>query len=187
MRLMQMRIISISVWLTIAAPVFAAERLDDTVYQDPERFVAAAFAGMPPAPKALWIDAELREALQVVLGHQPTGLRIRYWGQNGRTVWVLDEIGKQRPITSGVVIDHGAIEDIRVLVFRESRGWEIRHSFFTRQFHDARLTSTGQLTEPIDGITGATLSVRAMQRIAKAALVLHERSDEGSLTLADSH
>ena len=184
---MQMRIISISVWLMMAASALGADRLADSVYEDPDSFVAAAFAGAPPAPKALWIDAELREALQTVLGHQPTGLRSRYWGQDGRTVWVLDEIGKHRPITSGVVIDHGAIEDIRVLVFRESRGWEIRHSFFTRQFRDARLTSTGQLTEPIDGITGATLSVRAMQRIAKAALVLHERSDEGSLTLADSH
>jgi hypothetical protein len=171
----------------VAAPTLSADSLADSVYEDPDSFVAAAFAGSPPAPKALWIDAELREALQAVLGHQPTGLRIRYWGENGRTAWVLDEIGKHRPITSGVVIDRGAIEDIRVLVFRESRGWEIRHSFFTRQFHDARLSSTGELTEPIDGITGATLSVRAMQRIAKAALVLHERSDEGSLTLADSH
>jgi hypothetical protein len=182
-----MRIISISVWLIMATPVFAdAGRLADAVHEDPDNFVAAAFAGSPPAPKALWIDAELREALQAVLGHQPTALRMRYWGQDGRTVWVLDEIGKHRPITSGVVIDHGAIEDIRVLVFRESRGWEIRHAFFTRQFRDARLTPAGQLTERIDGITGATLSVRAMQRIAKAALLLHERSDEGSLTLANS-
>lgn len=184
---MQMRITSISVWLMLTTPLFGANSLADTVYEDSESFVAAAFAGSPPAPKALWIDAELREALHAVLGHQPKGLRIRYWGQNGRTAWVLDEIGKHRPITGGVIIDHGAIEDIRVLVFRESRGWEIRHAFFTRQFRNARLTPTGQLTEPIDGITGATLSVRAMQRIAKAALLLHERSDEGSLTLANSH
>ncbi len=187
MRSMQMRIISISVWLMIALPAFAdASGPAETAYEDPDDFVAAAFAGSPPAPKALWIDAELREALQAALGHRPTGLRVRYWGQDGRTVWVLDEIGKHRPITSGVVINQGAIEDIRVLVFRESRGWEIRHAFFTRQFRDARLTSAGKLSEPIDGITGATLSVRAMQRIAKAALLLHEWSDEGSLTLANS-
>lgn len=181
-----MRIIAISVWLASALPFAAsAEDPGPGVYQDPDRFVAAAFAGDPPPAKALWIDNALRAELTEILGHEPSGLRVRYWGRAGRTAWVLDEIGKHRPITGGVIVDRGAIEDIRVLVFRETRGWEIRHRFFTDQFIKARL-DRGALTEPIDGITGATLSVRAMKRIASAALLLHERSDEGSLTLARS-
>ena len=82
-----------------------------------------------------------------------------------------------------VLIEDGAIEDVRVLEFRESRGWEIRYPFFTRQFQNARLQGD-RLTQNIDGITGATLSVRAMKRMATAALLLHEHSTASSTTLA---
>lgn len=154
------------------------------VYQTPNEFIAQAFDGRTPEAQALWIRPDLRSALTKVLGHNP-GLRMRYWGSGTRTVWVLDEIGKDLPITAGVVINDGAIEAIQVLVFRESRGWEIRYPFFTRQFLNARLEHRN-LTSEIDGITGATLSVRAMKRMARAALLLHEHSIASSNTLAQA-
>ena len=61
-----------------------------------------------------------------------------------------------------------------VLQFRESRGWEIRYPFFTQQFDGVRLDKNDKLNERIDGITGATLSVRAATRSANLALVLSE-------------
>ena len=100
------------------------------------------------------------------------GLRVRYWREDRRTAWVLDEIGKDKPITTGFVIKQGRIERVRVLIFRESRGWEVRHSFFTDQFRDARLTEDRNLDRDIDGISGATLSVRAMKKLAALALYL---------------
>jgi hypothetical protein len=60
--------------------------------------------------------------------------------------------------------------------FRESRGWEIRYPFFTRQFSQLRLTNTGALSHGIDGISGATLSVKAATRSAKFALMLNEHA-----------
>lgn len=142
------------------------------VYQTPEDFVTEVFHGAAPSARALWINPELRRELTDILGHKP-GLRVRYWRRDKRSVWVLDEVGKDQPITAGVVINDGAIEDIRVLAFRESRGWEIKFPFFTQQFLNARLDHGG-LTRNIDGITGATLSVRAMKRMASAALLLHK-------------
>jgi len=147
------------------------------VYLAPEAFVARAFDGQPPAPRVLWIDAALREQLTDALGHAPSSLRLRYWAVAQRSVWVLDEIGKDRPITLGVVVDRGAIESLDVLVFRESRGWEIRHAFFTDQFKQARLDHERGLDRDVDGITGATLSVRAAKRVATAALILHAHSE----------
>jgi hypothetical protein len=35
----------------------------------------------------------------------------------------LDEIGKELPITIGVAVESGAIHNVRVLEFRESRGY----------------------------------------------------------------
>jgi hypothetical protein len=60
-----------------------------------------------------------------------------------------------------------------VLAFRESRGWEIRYPFFTDQFSGLTLAPDGYLSKPIDGITGATLSVRAVERVTRLALWLN--------------
>jgi len=97
---------------------------------------------------------------------------VRYWQAAERSAWILDEIGKDQPITVGVVVNAGRMENIKVLVFRESRGWEIRHPFFTDQFKQASLEADHQLDRQIDGISGATMSVRAMKKLATLALYL---------------
>ena len=72
------------------------------------------------------------------------------------------------------MINHNKIESIKVLAFRESRGWEVRYPFFTDQFSDVALKENKQLDRHIDGISGATLSVRAMTKMARLALFLHQ-------------
>lgn len=72
------------------------------------------------------------------------------------------------------MINDNKIESIKVLAFRESRGWEVRHPFFTDQFSDAALKENKQLDKHIDGISGATLSVKAMTKMARLALFLHQ-------------
>lgn len=170
---MKMRMIigCVLVWTVSAAtPALAAER----VYLHPDEFITRAFPEQAPQAQALWIPAPLRQELKRDFGWQP-GMRVRYWQQGERSAWILDEIGKDRPITAGVVVAHGAIESMAVLVFRESRGWEIKLPQFTAQFVSARLTENRQLDQHIDGITGATLSVKAMQRMARVALRLHQQ------------
>lgn len=166
----------------VIAWVGAVGHASTQVYQAPDAFVAEMFAGQTPPAQALWIDSGLRVQLSEVLGHKP-GLRMRYWAEAERTVWILEEIGKDHPITAGIAIESGSIVEIRVLVFRESRGWEVKYPFFTRQFQQARLTERG-ISQDIDGITGATLSVHAMKRMARAALLLHEHTNRTNTALA---
>ena len=144
------------------------------VYETREDFLNQAFDGHPPKPAFIWLRGELKQQVKNILGHRYAGLRIRYWKQGQRTAWILDEIGKEQPITTGILIDNGAISKVKVLVFRESRGGEVRHDFFTRQFVQTRLTENGQLSQRIDGITGATLSVRALKKLARLALYLDQ-------------
>ena len=141
-------------------------------YQEPEAFLQDTFADELPDPAVIWLTGDRKEAVQQILGHRYASLRVRYWRQAERSAWILEEIGKDLPITIGFVIHAGHIERIKVLVFRESRGWEIRHPFFTDQFRDARLDDKGNLDRTIDGISGATLSVRAMKKLARLALYL---------------
>jgi len=98
------------------------------------------------------------------------GLRVRYHAEGQRTVWVLEEIGKYKPITVGISVSDGAIEKLQVLAYRESHGWEVKQDFFTRQFIGAKLSKKWRLDEDIDGISGATLSVRALKKLARLAL-----------------
>jgi len=150
-------------------------------YMDIAVFLQTAFAAAEPGMSTLWIDDELRAPIEELLGHPFDGLRVRYWRDGGRTAWVFDEIGKEQPITIGVSVKDDAVEIVRVLEFREVRGWEIRHPFFTDQFTGVQVTAEQRFNRSIDGITGATLSVAAVSRVVRLALFLshyteHEHS-----------
>jgi hypothetical protein len=142
------------------------------VYQQPEDFLSDTFTGSVPDAAVIWLTGERKDVVTQLLGHSYPSLRVRYWRRDQRSAWVLEEIGKEQPITVGLVIRQGRLERIKVLEFRESRGWEVRHSFFTDQFRDARLDEQRNLDRHIDGISGATLSVRAMKKLAALALYL---------------
>lgn len=111
-----------------------------------------------------------------ILGHDYAALRLRYWCQSGRSAWVLDEIGKELPITVGVVIDQNYIQSLRVLTYRENRGGEVATPAFTDQFNGVSLATNNFIDKDIDGISGATLSVHALTRLANMALYLHRDS-----------
>ncbi len=160
--------------ILLAFFLFSTGAFAGGVYLEPGKFIAQTFAGQPPKASVLWLNKELKQAMQQILQHPYRGLRVRYWRDGKRTAWILDEIGKTEPITTGIVIDDGRIEQVRVLVFRESRGWEVRHDFFTKQFVQAQLDDDHQLDRNIDNISGATLSVRALTKLARVALLLHQ-------------
>lgn len=155
--------------LMLAAAVTAAS----DVYQEPEAFLEESFDGDVPEPEVLWLGSALQDRAEAILDHPYAALRVRYWRDGDRTAWILEEIGKERPITTGYVVDGGVIERVRVLIYRESRGWEVRYPSFTQQFDGATLDGDGGLDRDIDGISGATLSVRALKKLARLALVLH--------------
>lgn len=142
-------------------------------YQTPAAFLDEVFNGTAPAPRTVWVTGDTRQVVEQILQHKPASLRVRYWLNGPRSAWILDEIGKDKPITAGIVVQQNRLERIRVLIFRESRGFEVRHPFFTDQFKQASLDKELQLDRSIDGITGATLSVRALTRLARLALYLH--------------
>lgn len=149
----------------------------DVVYQKPKEFVAASFQGEIPKVRVLWLTKEIKKTSVEILGHPYRTLRIRYWGNDQQTVWVLEEIGKELPITAGFVISKkGEMLKTRILIFRESRGGEIHYPFFTSQFANVQLTENLELNKHINGITGATLSVRAIKKLAKLALFLHQQT-----------
>ena len=127
--------------------------------------------------ETLWLTKEIKQTAENILGHPLNILRVRYWKHANRSVWILDEIGKIKPITTGVIIENANIHSLHILAFRESRGWEVKYPFFTDQFLNAALNKKSRLDKNIDGITGATLSVRAVTNVARLALYFHTQTD----------
>ena len=145
------------------------------VYQTPAAFISHSFTDVKPEAKVLWLNKADKSIVANILQHKFNRMRIRYWQANNQTVWILDEIGKEKPITIGVHIKNDQIEHFKVLTFRESRGDEVRHEFFSEQFINATLNDENRLNKNVDGITGATLSVRATTKVARLALWLHTK------------
>jgi hypothetical protein len=154
--------------------VFAME----TVYQTPADFLGEYLPGC--RQEALWLNSDLKVEIERLVEHPWHGLRVRYCRQGDKTAWILDEIGKTEPITSGIVVSEGRVERVRVLIFRESRGAEVNRGAFTRQYENASLGEDYTLDRNIDGITGATLSVWALNRQVKLALLLDRAAQQNS-------
>jgi hypothetical protein len=155
----------------LAPPVHAA-----TVYETQAQFLERAFGASAPAPAVIWLSGERKAAVSEMLGHDYPALRLRYWCRDSRSAWVLEELGKELPITTGVIIDGDVISSLRVLTYRENRGGEVVAPAFTDQFNGVGLNGGGELQAEIDGISGATLSVRALTRLAAVALYLDAES-----------
>lgn len=138
--------------------------------------MAAAFDGAPPAPTLVWYDGARRTAASAILGHPPATARVRVWRAGARSAVVLDEVPHSFPITAGFVVADGRIEQARVLVYRESRGGAVQRAAWLAQFAGRGLGPDLALDGPVDGITGATLSVAAMTRMARLALYLADEA-----------
>ena len=169
-----MALLRLLLLFALVSPVRAAGQEAETA-----QFLREVF-GQAPTPDALWLTGDIRPAVRAILEHDYPAARLRYWRIGPRTAWVLEEIGKEMPITVGIAVDNGAVERVRVLVYRESRGWEVKSRAFTDQFDGARLTARQTLDRGIDGISGATLSVRALSRLARLALLLHKQVTDSS-------
>jgi FAD:protein FMN transferase len=86
---------------------------------------------------------------------------------------VVNEIGKSEPITFMVGIGaDGKVMDVALMVFRETRGAEVKERRFLRQFHGKRIGDPIQIDRDIINYSGATLSSKALARGVKRALLL---------------
>jgi hypothetical protein len=162
-------------WILITLVLFNASILmaAESVYQSPEDFLSATFSTTPD-PQRLTLSGDLSKQVKAILGHRYKKIRVPYWQDGCRTAWILEEIGKERYITTGFVVNTQGLEKTKVLIFRESRGWEVKHDFFGQQFIGANLTKKNKLDRRIDNISGATMSVNAVTNISRMALLLHK-------------
>ena len=169
-------------WIGLAIILASPFSLQAEVYLTSQQFVDGAFGANTAKLETLWMTKEVAAQSDKILGHAPKQSRLRYWKSGLKTAWILDEIGKEEPITAGFIVENGKIMQASILAYRESRGWEVRHANFLKQYQNVGLLPDYFLNKNIDGISGATLSVRAMGRMARLALYYDQISRAESTT-----
>ena len=124
-------------------------------------------------------DAE-RAALGKALGRRIEAksypyLEVRTERQVLGVIFLLDVIGQSQPITFAVAVrGDGTVEDVRVMVYRESHGDEIEDHRFRKQFVGKALKDSITLGADIDAISGATISSRSETFAVRKSLALAE-------------
>jgi hypothetical protein len=135
-------------------------------------FLDQTFKSETPKPKRFWANKETQQFIKTQFNPSQIKLSYRYWQNDETTVWILDELGKERDITTAIVIKNDKIAKVQVLIYRESRGGQVQNNRFTQQYNNK--TSTNNFTKEIDSISGATLSVNALNKQVRMALWLNQ-------------
>jgi hypothetical protein len=88
---------------------------------------------------------------------------------------IAEEVGKYRPITFMVgTTPERAVRNVEVLIYRESRGGEVRRSRFLNQYRGKSAGDPIRTNRDILNIAGATLSVNALNHGVKRVLLTLE-------------
>jgi len=87
--------------------------------------------------------------------------------------FIQNTIGKHKPMTYMVGVDpDGEVSNVEILVYRESRGSEVRKKRFNYQYQGKTVYDPIRINRDVINISGATMSVRSMSAGVKRALVL---------------
>ena len=124
------------------------------------------------------LNKEQLTKIQIPMGDKYKKRIFKYWRTDEKTVWILNSIGKYKPITAAFVVKECKINSAHVLIYREQHGYEIKYPSFLTQFNSLKINNEFRLTRNIDNISGATLSVNSMDRMARTALILDNISND---------
>ncbi len=150
----------------------------EEVYLTPEEAAKLMFPKSERIRKEIIsLQPEQKTLIQDLIGWQfpETSFECFIGETNGKSDgWALiqNTIGKHKPMTYMVGINpQGEATNVEVLVYRESRGSEVRTKRFNYQYEGKNIHDPIRINRDIINITGATMSVRSMSAGVKRALV----------------
>ena len=130
------------------------------------------------AKEVIQLTSEQKKVIEDRIGwHFPENNFDVYVGKTGAQIdgygVVQNTIGKHKPITYMVGVDPaGEVLNIEVLIYRESRGSEVRTKRFNAQYEGKTLFDPIRMNKDIINISGATMSVRSLSAGVKRSLVM---------------
>lgn len=150
-----------------------------TVYLKPEEALKLLFkdsAQIIPNEKTL-SEADRQKAKEALGYDLPKNVYTFYVAKTKDQVdgyaLIDEQVGKVLPITFvSKISPQGKVEQVEIMVYRESHGGEVTSKRFLNQFKQKTLNDEIRLHGNIINVTGATLSSQALVVGVKRALVL---------------
>lgn len=179
---MTRRIAALTFAALLVSPLAVSRPAEATVYLTTEQALHLAFPTaemIQPASVTLTEEQRSRAAAAFDRPLPEMGPLTIYTATRAGVVvgraMVVEEIGKYEPITFLVAAGpDGRVLDVLLLVYRESRGGEVRRPNFLRQYRGKAAEDPLRVSQDIVNITGATLSARAISVGVRRALTILE-------------
>lgn len=151
----------------------------EDVYLTPEEAAKLTFPNSTSIRKeVLTLTPQQKAQIEDIIGWKfpETSFECFIGETNGKVDgWAIiqNTIGKHKPMTYMVGVDtEGKATNVEVLVYRESRGSEVRTKRFNYQYQGKDVFDPIRINRDIINISGATMSVRSMSAGVKRALVI---------------
>ena len=133
-------------------------------------FVQKQLGEATPAPSVLKVQGDDANMATQLLGSPYPSATAHYWRRGGRSLWILEARGKTHVFTTGFVVEDKKIVATEIIAYHGARGRGVLSKRFTRQFLGLNLKKGNRLSKRVHGITGATISSKAMINTARLAL-----------------
>jgi Na+-translocating ferredoxin:NAD+ oxidoreductase RnfG subunit len=172
--------------LLILTTPLAAKELSERVYLTQEEALNVAFPKSTSIKESqLKLSEQDKAAIEAAMGMKlkQNNYTVFKGYKNDNflgTAYILDQLGKYYPITMMIhVLPDHSVGNVRIMIYRERIGAEVRKNRFLKQFRRKTLANKLLVDRDIDGITGATISSWSVATAVKKALHLsHLVQDE---------
>ena len=163
-------------WLLPAAAVVVAPAAYAAQYLTLEQAQQAIFPGASFTPSFVKISDDQKKQIERRTDVNVRVREQRVWRVSTGGFFIVDEVvGKHEFITYAIGLDaDGGVQQIEVMDYRESYGYEIRNPEWRRQFVGKHAGDKLKLDEDIKNISGATLSCRHITDGVKRVLALYD-------------
>ncbi len=167
-------------WVLLAIPALAQPDGDVRVYLTVEQALKEVFPSSKDyITERITLSAKELQAAQAFLRRKnldSTFEAVLAYGEKGQFLGyavITEEIGKYRPITFIVgVTPKFRVKKVAVMVYRESRGGEVRMPRFLYQYRGKAADDPIRINRDIINVSGATISVRALNAGVRKVLYL---------------
>ena len=125
------------------------------------------------------LDEQIKNKVENIVKQRFYKDKLYYWtiteGDSTKAYAFLDNvIGKSMPITFMVILNlDGEIANVNVIKYREAYGSEIGSKSWLQQFINFNNNSDYNIGKDIDGISGATISVKSISKGMKKITTLY--------------
>ena len=147
------------VWLPVAA---ISTSVYATTYLTVEQAQQTIFPGATLTQAFVTLTDDQKREIERRSGVEVSNKEVRLWKVGSGGYFIVDEvIGKHEFITYAIGLNaDGSVEQIEIVVYRESYGYEVRNAAWRRQFVGKTTGDAVRLNQDIRNISGATLSSR---------------------------